>query len=167
MNTRWWIVIIGVLLMVIFILAWILFATPAPGRTPSATQPENWSVTPTPSKPSTQTPSTQPLHTKVSVTSPKSGARVGHTFTVKGKAPGNWYFEAVFPIKIITPDGERIGSAQAQAQGDWMTENLVPFSATVTVTLSYSGPARLALLRANPAGLPENDDSLEIPIVIQ
>ncbi len=167
MSTRWWLVIIAVLLIVIVVLAWILFATPAPARTPSAMQPENWSATTTHSTHTTKPSATQPLHTSVSVALPKSGATVAHTFTVSGKAPGNWYFEAVFPIKVITPEGDTIGTAQAQAQGDWMTTNLVPFTATVNTTLSYTGPARLALLRDNPSGLPENDDSLEIPIVIQ
>lgn len=163
MTTRWWLVIIGALLVVIVVLAWLLFSTPAPDRTPTASVPENWSVAST----TNNKPSTQPLHAKVKVSSPKSGATVSHSFTVTGEAPGNWYFEASFPIKLITPDGDTVGTAIAQAQSDWMTTAQVQFTATVNVTLSYSGPATLALLKDNPSGLPENDDSLEIPIVIQ
>jgi len=31
----------------------------------------------------------------------------------------------------------------------------------------YTGPATLILIRDNPSGLPEHDDSLPIPIVIR
>jgi len=42
----------------------------------------------------------------------------------------------------------------------------VPFTAQVTVE-DYSGPATLVLLKDNPSGLPENDDSVSFSVVIQ
>ena len=160
MNTRAWWGIIAALFIIVVILAWILFASPAPVAAPTITPP-------TEEGPVAEVPdSSQPLHERVSVTSPKSGASVGKTFTVSGEAPGNWFFEASFPVQVRDNENSKIGQAIAQAQSDWMTTNLVPFTATITVS-NYSGPATLVLLRDNPSGLPENDDALEVPIVIE
>ncbi len=91
---------------------------------------------------------------------------MGKSFTVTGEAPGNWYFEASFPIQVRDKDNNKIGQTTGQAQSDWMTTEQVPFKADIAIE-GYSGPATLVLLRDNPSGMPENDDSLEIPIVIQ
>ena len=164
MSTRWWISIIGILFIIIGILTWLLFFASAPNSDLSVTPPEDWSVA---SSTSESTTSTEPLHARVMITSPQSGSTIGHSFTISGEAPGPWYFEASFPIKVITPQGDTIGTSHAEAQSDWMTSGQVPFVAVVDVILSYSGPAIIALLRDNPSGLPENDDSIEMPIVVQ
>lgn len=163
MNTRLgWGILIGLTLLVIAF-AWVLFSTPtavsAPPVTSSSEADETATIPPTPA-------ATEPLHARVSVTLPKSGATVGRTFIVSGSAPGNWFFEASFPVQVRDKDNNKIGQGIAQAQGDWMTADLVPFSVTLTVS-NYSGPATLVLLRDNPSGLPENDDALEVPITIQ
>ncbi len=86
---------------------------------------------------------------------------------VAGSAPGNWFFEASFPIQVRDKDNNKIAQGVAQAQGEWMTTEQVSFTSTITLSTPYSGPATLVLMRDNPSGLPENDDALEIPIVIQ
>ncbi len=161
MNTHTWWGIILLLFVIIIVLAWVLFATPTPVEAPAVTSPSDL-IQPAPTTPA----SPEPLHARVTVTSPKSGAVVKKTFVVAGSAPGNWFFEASFPVQVRDKDNSKIGQAIAQAQGDWMTTDLVTFTATITVS-NYSGPATLVLLRDNPSGLPENDDALEIPIVIQ
>ncbi len=155
MNTRLWSGILIVLFFVILGLTWALFVIPAPATPP---------ITAT-STPPTST-STQPLSARVVVTSPTSGATVAKTFVVTGKAPGPWYFEASFPIKIVDANNNFIGQGIAQAQSDWMVVGDVSFTAAVTTT-GYTGPATLVLMRDNPSGMPENDDSVSIPIVIQ
>ncbi len=154
MNTRIWWTIIIVLFLVIAGLTYVLVSTSA------ATPP----ITATSTTPVATT--TQPLSARVVVTSFSAGASVPKVFTVSGRAPGPWYFEASFPIKVVDANNNFIGQGLAQAQSDWMTVSDVPFSATVTVT-GYSGPATLVLLKDNPSGMPENDDSVSIPIVIQ
>ena len=117
---------------------------------------------------SVQAPATAALSEKVTVSSPVRGATVGKSFKVAGKAPGTWFFEAQFPIQVRSDAGDVIGRGVAHAQGEWMTEALVPFTAEVTIDdASYKGAARLILLRDNPSGLPENDDAVEFPIVIR
>lgn len=155
MNTRLWTGVLVVLFFVILGLTWALFTIPAPSPAPSATSTSSVAT------------STLPLAERVIVTSPASGARVGPTFTVAGEAPGPWYFEASFPIKVVDANNNFIGQGIAQAQSDWMTVGQVPFLATVTVAPGYSGPATLVLLKDNPSGMPENDDSVSMPVVIQ
>ncbi len=162
MNTRLgWGILVG-LTLVIVVLAVVLFVTPASVSAP--TVPSEASEDTSIRKP--EESAAQPLHTKVSITSPKSGATVGKTFVVAGSAPGNWFFEGSFPVQVRDKDNSKIGQGVAQAQGEWMTTDLVTFTTNITVS-SYSGPATLVLLRDNPSGLPENDDALEIPITIQ
>jgi len=87
--------------------------------------------------------------------------------TITGKARGTWYFEASFPIVIVDWDGRIIGEGYAEAQSDWMTEDFVPFKATVTFDLPKDTPytrGAIILKKDNPSGLPEHDDALEIPV---
>ena len=95
----------------------------------------------------------------------KPGVTVLPTFTVTGQARGTWYFEASFPVEVLDKDGRRLASTAAKANGDWMTDNFVPFSATLTIE-NYSGPATLVLHKDNPSGLPENEASVSIPIEV-
>lgn len=157
MNTKTWWGIIIVLFVVIAGLLYALIAMPAPASETATSTP--------PIATSTST-SLSPLAARISVTSPALGATVAKTFIVTGKAPGPWYFEASFPIKVVDANNNTIGSGLAQAQSDWMTVDDVAFVATTTTT-GYSGPAFLVLLKDNPSGMPENDDSVSIPIVIQ
>lgn len=100
----------------------------------------------------------------VKVFSPTIGSSVSSQFTVIGEARG-WYFEASFPVEVRDPQNNIVAQTYAQAESDWMTADWVPFVSTVTVT-NYSGPATLILMKDNPSGLPENDESVEFPIVI-
>jgi hypothetical protein len=92
-------------------------------------------------------------------------------FLIQGKARGNWFFEASFPVTLTNWDGLIIAEGVATAEGEWMTEEFVPFSAN----LEYQNPYKagdpdfmkrgsLILKKDNPSGLPEHDDALEIPI---
>jgi hypothetical protein len=101
------------------------------------------------------------------VASPQPGESVGQTFSIKGSARGYWYFEASFPIEVRDSNGNVIGQAIAQADGDWMTEDFVPFTAPVELSAPYSGQAIVMLKKDNPSGEPENDASVSFPVVIQ
>ena len=84
-----------------------------------------------------------------------------------GEARGNWYFEASFPIEVRDAAGNVIATGIAQAQGDWMTENFVPFVATVQIPANYIDEAVLVLMNDNPSGMPENARSISFPITIE
>ncbi len=165
MRNGAWIGLIVVLTLIVVVLAYFVFIVPAPSTgtaTGTATTTENGTGTGT----ATGTTTTQPLSARVVLTSPKANAAVEKTFVVAGAAPGPWYFEASFPIKVLDKDGNVLVNTHADAQGDWMTTEQVTFTANITIT-NYSGPATLVLMKDNPSGLPEHDDSIEIAIVIK
>lgn len=93
----------------------------------------------------------------------EAGDTVTSPLTVTGEASG-WYFEASFPVRLLDGHGNEIAVAPAQAQSDWMTENYVPFSVTLTFTTPSTTTGTLVLERDNPSGLPENDESIQIPV---
>jgi hypothetical protein len=84
---------------------------------------------------------------------------------ITGAAVGAWFFEGSFPVEIRDRNGNVLGSAPAQAKGDWMTADFVPFE----LYLRYDPPAvtgggTLTFKKDNPSGLPEYDDSVTVPV---
>jgi hypothetical protein len=100
----------------------------------------------------------------IRVTVPASGTLVQSPLVVQGEARGGWYFEASFPVKLLDANGKQIGIAPAQAEGEWMTTEFVPFKATITFTKPSTPTGTLVLEKDNPSGLPENADSITIPV---
>lgn len=162
MNTRTWWWIIGGLFVVIVIMTVVLFVIPT---SPHPSVPTTATTT-SGTTPATSTAPAEPLSAKVVVTSPQPKTHVGHTFTIAGVAPGGWFFEAQFPIQVRDSADNVVGRATGSAQGDWETENLVTFTATMNIDATFHGSADLVLMKDNPSGLPENDDSVEIPIIV-
>jgi hypothetical protein len=96
--------------------------------------------------------------TKSAITSP---------LTITGKARGNWYFEATFPVTLVNWDGLIIAEGYAEAQGEWMTTEYVPFKGTVTFTkpdTRVSDRGWIILHKSNASGEPQFDDALEVEI---
>lgn len=101
---------------------------------------------------------------------PNPGEEISSPLTVSGEARGNWYFEAEFPLVLVDWDGRIIAEGQARAQGEWMTEDYVPFSGTLEFAApdtSVSDRGALILRKANPSGLPENDNALEVSVYFE
>lgn len=102
----------------------------------------------------------------IKVWNPQPNQAITNNFTIEGKAVGNWFFEASFPIKIVV-DGQTITTINAEAKGNWMTTDFVDFTATLFYpTSTETRKADLILEKDNPSGLPENDKSLRIPVVL-
>ncbi|OGG87705.1 hypothetical protein A2592_01030 [Candidatus Kaiserbacteria bacterium RIFOXYD1_FULL_42_15] len=103
----------------------------------------------------------------IHIYSPSPNQTIQSPLTITGEARGTWFFEASFPIVVTNWDGLIVGQAIAQTKADWMTEDFVPFEATLTFTSdpsAYSQKGTLIFKKDNPSGLPENDDAFEIPI---
>ena len=102
----------------------------------------------------------------IQIDEPLPGAEISSPLTVRGRARGNWYFEASFPIVLTDWDGRILATVPAQAQGDWMTTEWVPFEAVIEfdVDTSVSNRGSLILKKDNPSGLPQYDDSREITV---
>ena len=89
---------------------------------------------------------------------------VSSPLRVTGKARGNWYFEASFPVKIYDSKGTLLTQGPAQAQSEWMTTVHVPYTTTLTFSKPTTDTGFLVLEKDNPSGLPEHDNELRIPI---
>lgn len=102
----------------------------------------------------------------IRVTAPHAHAQVGYALRITGEARGTWFFEASFPVHLEDMNGNIIASGVAQSDGEWMTEDFVPFTAELNIPNTFTGSAVLVVLKDNPSGLPENDASLRIPITV-
>jgi hypothetical protein len=100
----------------------------------------------------------------IRVATPQPNQTVKSPLVVSGEARGTWYFEASFPVKLLDANGNILAQAPAQAQGEWMTAEFVPFSVTLTFPNPTTATGTLVLEKDNPSGLPEYDDSRSIPI---
>ncbi len=102
----------------------------------------------------------------IQLDSPRPNEVVTSPLTLTGQARGYWFFEATFPVSLVNWDGLIIAEGYATADGEWMTEDFVPFTAELTFTKPELYPERGAVIlqKANPSGLPENDAALEIPV---
>ena len=100
----------------------------------------------------------------IHVTVPLADVLVQSPLVVKGEARGSWYFEASFPVKVFDSNGKLLGQVAAQAQGDWMTTDFVPFQATLSFDAPTTEAGTVVFQRDNPSGIPANDRSVTIPV---
>lgn len=103
---------------------------------------------------------------------PQPNMEITSPLTITGEARGYWFFEASFPVMLTNWDGLIIAEHYAQADGEWMTEEFVPFTSEVVFENPYKEGdpefmrrGTLLLKKDNPSGLPEHDDALEIPVL--
>jgi len=102
----------------------------------------------------------------IKTTNPRPNQVIQSPLVIEGEARGYWFFEASFPIKLVDSDGNIIKVGYAEAQDEWMTEDFVPFKATIEFTVPSVIRGTLILQKDNPSGLPENDDHLEVPVIV-
>lgn len=95
---------------------------------------------------------------------PLIGEQVTSPLTVIGDARGSWYFEATAPMRLEDANGNVLAQHFVTAQGEWMTENFVPFEGTLTFTAPQTTSGTLILEKSNPSGLTENANELRIPV---
>lgn len=134
--------------------------------TSTAPQPNNGTVGQSPNGNEHVEPAQ--LEDLIVVTAPLPGAEVTAPVEVAGRARGSWFFEATFPVVVVNWDGLIIGEGFVEATEDWMTTEYVPFSGTITFASdpdAYRASGTIILQKANPSGLPQNDNALEVPVV--
>ncbi|PIR88802.1 MAG: hypothetical protein COU09_00280 [Candidatus Harrisonbacteria bacterium CG10_big_fil_rev_8_21_14_0_10_44_23] len=100
----------------------------------------------------------------IRVFEPIQNAVISSPLIITGEARGNWYFEASFPVRVEDANGNVLGQHYATAQGEWMTEDFVPFKTELSFDSSQTQTGVLILEKDNPSGLSENADELRIPI---
>lgn len=149
-------VVIFLLLVIIVALGWGLYSygpfsqAPTPGPTTTPPVVINRPITDT--------------QDRIMIESLRENQLIASPLTVTGKARGNWYFEASFPVALLDGNGKQIAITPAQAQGEWMTTEYVPFSVTLTFTAPSTPMGTLVFQKDNPSGLPEFDAEVAVPI---
>ncbi|QSH39525.1 hypothetical protein JXR01_00740 [Candidatus Kaiserbacteria bacterium] len=118
-----------------------------------------------------KTDTENPKHALITLDSPMPNATISSPLEIRGKARGYWFFEASFPAVLTNWDGLIIAEIPVQAQSEWMTEDLVSFTASMDFESPYKEGdpdfmkrGTLILEKDNPSGLPEHDDAYEITV---
>ncbi len=119
-----------------------------------------------PSPPSAELPElTIPCTDDIQVISPQVNSTISSPLTVTGQARGTWYFEASFPVRLFDVDMNELAVAPAQAQGDWMKEEFVPFEATLPAFTTDGPLGYVFFQKDNPSD--EGDLSCSIVVPVQ
>lgn len=139
--------------------------------TNSARTDTNTDSTPGQKEEETKQPIVDPaLHTsdkgvKITVNSPMRADQISSPVSIKGTIPGNWSNEGQFTVRLLNNDGIIIAEGPATLDGDWMTEDLVPFTASLEFEAPEADTLGLVVLeKANPSDKPENSDSMSFPV---
>jgi murein DD-endopeptidase MepM/ murein hydrolase activator NlpD len=109
-------------------------------------------------------PSASPENKNVRVITLLPESVVASPLMVSGEARGMWYFEASFPVTVRDANDQVLGTGVAQAQGEWMTTEFVPFQTTVSFTPSSTPTGFVVFQKDNPSGLPEHADEVRVPV---
>lgn len=161
---KWFSAIIIIILLLVGVGWYFSPKAEAPDNSNETLQPST-----TTSEITTTTPTTAPekdMSDQIVVDTPKPKTTVNNPFVVSGKARGNWFFEASMPVSVFDADGKLLWSGPAQAGGEWMTTDFVPFSVMANVG-TYTGTSTVVIAKDNPSGLPEHDASYSFEIVVR
>lgn len=136
-------------------------------QSPSTQNPDNpqpntpdLNTTTDPNKPSEQ----ENPEKLVTITSPDLEKPVTSPLTIKGEVPGYYFWEAVFPVRLEDANGNILAQGSAYADAEWMTEEKVPFTATLEFETPPTETGTLYLDRENASGLPEHEHSESFPV---
>ncbi len=88
---------------------------------------------------------------------------ISSPLTITGEAR-TWYFEASFPVELQDGAGRRLAIVPAEAQGDWMTTEFVPFKATLQFAPPATAEGTLILRNDNPSDMREKDEIVRLPV---
>lgn len=100
----------------------------------------------------------------IKVNAPLSNEIIKSPLIISGKARGTWFFEGSFPVKLFDDDNNEIVSGIAQAEGEWMTTEFVPFKAELKFEKPSVKTGKLILKKDNPSDFREYDDEIVIPV---
>lgn len=92
--------------------------------------------------------------------------KVAGGLELTGSVKGGYFFEGNIVINVLSKDKNLLKAGNGTATGEWMTADPVSFKANVDFTNLPKGPAYLEIHNDNASGLPENDKSILVPIII-
>jgi hypothetical protein len=68
----------------------------------------------------------------IHIFSPDPDETLSFPIMIEGEARGSWFFEGDFPVTVLDEEGKSLLVTYAVAQADWMTDEFVPFSLSIT-----------------------------------
>lgn len=92
--------------------------------------------------------------------------KVQGNVSFSGSVKGGYFFEANILINILDADKNAVLKSYASAKSEWMTVDPVMFDGTLDLSNLSAGLYYLEIHNDNASGLPENDKSILIPIII-
>jgi hypothetical protein len=111
---------------------------------------------------------TQAPTLEVVVDVPTPGTIVTSPITVSGKAPGSWFFEATAGLRVLNKDKKVVAQSFVHTEDDWMTTTRATFTGTSSFPVSLKGQSGyIEVAKDNPSGLPENDQSVLVPVLFR
>jgi hypothetical protein len=163
MNSNRLLMVIVLLLVIIAGILVLIFVQPKQAGAPSPTPGQV--ATTTGQTPGGNTDNVAVIDNLIEVTLPLKNANVSSPLVITGQARGAWYFEASAPVELRDAKGKVIAQGHIEAQSDWMTEDFVPFKATLTFAKQPAGSTgTLVLQNDNPSGDPARQKELLIPV---
>ncbi|WP_084397765.1 Gmad2 immunoglobulin-like domain-containing protein [Henriciella aquimarina] len=105
------------------------------------------------------------LPQEMTIDTPDAGAEVTSPIHLSGKVPGTWYFEGQFEVDLVTKDGTVLTEHYAEADGSWMTEEPVRFTAEIAYTVDTETPAMLVLREEDPSGRSDRREA-QFPVIL-
>ncbi len=108
----------------------------------------------------------------IRINTPRPNQVITSPLLIEGEVRGNWFFEGDFPVILTNWDGLIIAEGFVTTKEEWMTEDFITFEGILEfekpeIINGFSNRGTLILRKDNPSGLPEYDDALEIPILLQ
>ncbi|MEK7459521.1 MAG: Gmad2 immunoglobulin-like domain-containing protein [Patescibacteria group bacterium] len=85
----------------------------------------------------------------------------------RGSIKGGYFFEANILINILDANKNVLKKSNAMATSEWMTAGPISFEGNIDFTGLPKGQAYFEIHNDNASGLPENDKSILIPIIIE
>jgi len=94
------------------------------------------------------------------------GETVSGKMLISGKIKGGYFFEANIGVNILDKDKKLLFAGYGTAVGEWMTTLPVLFESSLDFSALPQGPAFIEIHNDNASGLPENDKSIQVPVII-
>lgn len=100
---------------------------------------------------------------------PEAGMTVTSKVLVSGHARGDLFFEAVLPVDVVDEGDNIVGEGAVRAEGDWMTQEFVPFQGEIAFTLPdgvSSAAGAVVFLLQDMSGLSEDVILFSVPVTL-
>lgn len=93
--------------------------------------------------------------------------KVSGLVSYKGSIKNAYFFEANILINVLDANKNALKKSNATATTEWMTVEPVEFEGNIDFTGLTKGEAYIEIHNDNASGLPENDKSVLVPIIIE